>query len=804
MTQGATNDTSSLPINGGESADPRQHATRLQRLEGTLNEVERVAHLGHWAWHIKTNHLEWSDGMFRIFGVEREGFSGDLAAVVAEAIHPDDRVAVERSNRAVIEQGKREPLEYRVRRHDGTVRVVWAEAAELVCDAEGRPALLTGIVLDITDRKQAEEALRESTARHRRLVETIPGIIYSYSEGRGGTYYSPQVEAVLGYTVQQLLRQPMLFHDAIHADDLPTVDRVIAKKAAGVVELEYRIRDASGRWRWLLDRCVRLTNDDGTTTLEGLALDITDRKRVEEALQESDRSLREAQTIAKLGSYVLNVSTGVWKSSDMLDRLLAIGPDYPRSVDGWLALVHPDDRAMMADYFGHAVLEKGRVFDIEYRIIRQDDRAERWVHGLGTVRRDPEGRPLAMHGTIQDITEHKRAQEERSRLQDQFQQAQKMESVGRLAGGVAHDFNNMLSVILANTDAVLEQADPTQPLHDDLKEIQQAAMRAADLTRQLLAFARKQTALPRIVNLSEAVAGMSKMLQRLIGENIRLTFTSEAGLWPVKVDPTQVDQILANLCVNARDAISDVGQVTIETGNAKLDAEYCEAHDDVAPGQYVRLVVSDNGFGMDKETIAHIFEPFFTTKAVGEGTGLGLATVYGIVKQNNGVINVYSEPGLGSTFTIYLPRHVAGADEAAEGSASMAPTPRGHEVILLVEDEPSILKATKRVLERMGYTVLAASTPGDAIKMSEGHRGPIHMILSDVIMPEMNGRDMASRILSVHPGLKRIFMSGYTSDVIATQGVLDEGVDFIQKPFSGHDLAAKVREVLDRDNYVRT
>jgi nitrogen-specific signal transduction histidine kinase/ActR/RegA family two-component response regulator len=398
---------------------------------------------------------------------------------------------------------------------------------------------------------------------------------------------------------------------------------------------------------------------------------------------------------------------------------------------------------------------------------------------------------------VHDITERKRAEDERGKLQAQLNQAQKMESVGRLAGGIAHDFNNMLSVIIGHTEIALDQVDSAQPLHEDLDEILRAAHRSAHLTRQLLAFARKQTISPKVLDLNETVEDMLKMMRRLIGEDIDLLWKPGRDFWPVKVDPAQIDQILANLCVNARDAISGVGKVTIETVNVTFDEAYCANHIGFVPGEFVLLAVSDDGCGIDKETQEKLFEPFFTTKGVGQGTGLGLATVYGIVKQNNGFINVYSEPGQGTTFKIYLPRHQGKAEQMQkEGPA--APAVHGHETILLVEDEPAILSMGKAMLERLGYRVLTAGTPGEAIRLAEEHPGEIHLLMTDVVMPEMNGRDLAKNLLSLYPNLKRLFMSGYTANVIVHHGVLDEGVHFIQKPFSRKDLAAKVREALEQ------
>ncbi|HPC83085.1 MAG TPA: ATP-binding protein [Thermoanaerobaculaceae bacterium] len=396
-----------------------------------------------------------------------------------------------------------------------------------------------------------------------------------------------------------------------------------------------------------------------------------------------------------------------------------------------------------------------------------------------------------------DITERKRDEAERAKLQAQLAQAQKMESIGRLAGGVAHDFNNMLTVILGQAELAIERARTGHPVVNELQAISRAAERSAGLTRQLLAFARRQPVAPQVLDLNEVVEGTLKMLRRLIGEDIDLAWRPGQSLWPVKIDPSQIDQILANLCVNARDAIGDTGTVTIETGNVTIDDEYCAAHVGFLPGEFVAVAVSDDGCGMDAATLARLFEPFFTTKEQGKGTGLGLATVYGIVKQNNGFVNVYSEPGRGSTFRIYLPRHRENAAERPAAEPAHSPAGR-HATILVVEDEPAILHVVKTMLERQGHTVLAASSPDEAIRIAATHPGEIRLLLTDVIMPGMNGRELANRLLASQPNLEPLFMSGYTANVIAHHGVLEEGVLFIAKPFSAADLCAKVEEILSR------
>jgi len=448
----------------------------------------------------------------------------------------------------------------------------------------------------------------------------------------------------------------------------------------------------------------------------------------------------------------------------------------------------------------HQVMLTGQpVYDIQHAI--NTPAAGRKILSInGAPLHDEQGRIDRAVFAIQDITGRKQAEAEQEKLQAQLAQAQKMESVGRLAGGVAHDFNNMLSVIIGNTELAMENMAPDDSLHNNLGEIFSAANRSADITRQLLAFARKQTIAPEVLDLNRTIESMLKMLRRLIGEDIDLAWLPGADVWPVRMDPSQIDQILANLCINARDAIKDVGKITIETGTATFDPAYCAEHPGFVNGDFVLLAVSDDGCGMDQGTLANLFEPFFTTKDVDKGTGLGLATVYGIVKQNDGFINVYSEPGQGTSFRTYLPRWYPAETESPEKKTSGKIHLDGTETILLVEDEPSILRMTRMMLESNGYKVLVAGTPGEAIALAREHTGEIHLLITDVVMPEMNGRDLAGNLLSLYPNLKRLFMSGYTANVIAHHGILDDGVLFIQKPFAKQDLAIKVRKVLDEPN----
>ncbi len=459
-------------------------------------------------------------------------------------------------------------------------------------------------------------------------------------------------------------------------------------------------------------------------------------------------------------------------------------------------LIHPDDMEGIRAVWEKVVEYPEKSFTVQYRHIHKSNG---WVTAEAVAQsflNDP-----VINGVIasvRDITERKRVEEETDKLHEQLAQARKMESVGRLAGGVAHDFNNMLSVILGYSEMSLRQMEEDHPLYSPMLGIKHAAERSADLTRQLLAFARKQTISPRELDLNITVASMLKMLNRIIGEDIDLIWLPGKNLGSIKIDPSQIDQILANLCVNARDAAKDAAKITIETERVIIDEKYCSMHADVVSGEYVLLAVSDNGCGMDRETLSHLFEPFFTTKLMGEGTGLGLATVYGIIKQNNGFINVYSEPGQGTTFKIYLPLYTARHKNLAETTVKKS-TVTGNETILLVEDEAMILKVTSLMLKRLGYNILTASTPGEAILLARNHACEIDLLITDVVMPEMNGRELAKNLLSYYPDLKRLFMSGYTANVIAHHGVLEEGVNFIQKPFSMQNFSSKIREVLDQN-----
>ena len=730
-----------------------------------------------------------------IFHTTREHL---LNSALYECVHPDDRELC--SKRVNIRKNggtTDELLEHRI--IDGNGDVKWVEVRGISVDWEGKHASMS-FVNDITERKEQEEF-------YRLLLQNSHDIFVIIDENGKETFVSESVAQITGMTVEEVLGT--VGFDLIHPDDVTRVKDNFAwllQHPGKSRRVEYRHRHKNGSWVHLEALGTNLLHHP---VINGIVINIrdcTDRKKAENDIQEARKFLESAIEQSPSGILIaaapdVSIQFANHAAKDILgvESTALTGINFSRDTKAWQTLYSDGSPYPSEDLPLSRAALRGEITQDEEFMIRDSAGSVKWVKANAAPIYGADDRITSGIVVFHDITARKQAEEQRENFKNQLQQAQKMESVGRLAGGVAHDFNNMLSVILGNTELALDQVHSNQPLHLNLTEIQKAAQRSTNVVRQLLAFARKQTIAPRVLDLNETVEEMLKMLRRLIGEDIELIWKPGLDLWTVKVDASQIDQILANLSVNARDAIAGVGRLTIETGKKSFDEAYCAAHPGFMPGDFVMLAVSDTGCGMDAETRKNLFEPFFTTKEVGKGTGLGLATVYGIVKQNSGFINVYSEPGQGTTFRIYLPRHRM-LDTPVRAEEPVAVETRGTETILLVEDEATILKMTRMMLEHLGYSVLAALTPGEALDVARKYGNEIHLLITDVVMPEMNGRDLAARLLSFYPDLKWLFMSGYTENAIAHHGILDEGVNFIQKPFSRQELSLQVRKVLDAED----
>jgi PAS domain S-box-containing protein len=661
-------------------------------------------------------------------------------------------------------------------------RVIAVEFVSNVYVADNEKVIQCNI-RDITERKRTEHERRTSDERYRALFEYAPdGIVVADRQGR---YIDANASIcrMLGYARDQLIGLESA--DIVVPAEVPHISAALASitgTSGYEREWQFRRKDAS----IFPADVIATVMPDGN--LLAMIRDVTARNQVERAGRVTEERMRFALENAHVGIWDMDYTTGILQWSEVMATQYGLpSGTVAGTFAAFVERIHPDDRASVLHVMAHA-MKTGAVFSVLHRTTHADGTV-RWLSGAGRIVIGEDGRPLRAVGISQDVTE-------RHALEEQFQQAQKMEAVGHLAGGVAHDFNNLLTVILGFCELLLAGLAPDDPRCLDLAEIQKAGMNAAQLTRQLLTFSRKQIIEPTLLDLNAILTEMRPMLRRLIREDIRVLLGDGHRLARVKADRGQVEQVVLNLAVNAQDAMPHGGTLTIETANVDLDESYAAMHVAVRPGAYVLLTVTDSGTGMTPDVLARLFEPFFTTKEVGKGTGLGLASVHGIVTRSGGSVSVSSEVGRGTSFKVYFP-HADPADTTIDAPVETAHSPTGTETVLLVEDAEGLRELTKRLLERQGYTVIVAANATDALRQFEEHAS-IDVLMTDVVMPGRSGADLAQLLVERHGALKVLYMSGYTDDAIVQHGVLRPGIAFLHKPFTSDVLGRKLREVLDK------
>lgn len=644
------------------------------------------------------------------------------------------------------------------------------------------------LVAELEERRKAEKRLSRIETLNRSLLESLPQRVFVKDANSVFRACNESFARDLGIRPEEIEGKtdddffPRELAERYRADD----DKVVSRGVATVMEEPYEL---SGKERWV--RVIKAPYCDGggkAVGVVGIFEDITERRIAEEELRDTQQRilLHRDQTPLGVIEWDLDLRVKFWNPA--AERIFGYTPEEAIGRHAMDLILTEDLRKQVEKIWAGLLQRKGGSRSTNENVAK--DGSVLLCEWFNTPLVDSSGNVVGVASLVQDITEQRR-------MESQLRQAQKMEAVGQLAGGVAHDFNNLLQAIMGYAEMLLLRTSEEDSRHADLAEILNTGKRASNLTRQLLAFARKQRVLPVVLDLNDVIDGMLKMLRRLIGENIALEWSPRDGIWQLRVDPSQVDQILANLVVNARDAIGDVGTVRISVDNFVVDEAFCEKNPEAGVGEYVRLSVSDDGCGMEEGALARIFEPFFSTKDRGQGTGMGLATVYGIVRQNGGFVDVESSPGVGSSFYVFLPRHEASsnAEDVSLDSEAALPQEAGA-TVLIVEDEPGILELGKRMLSQLGYHVLSAETPAEALGIAGEHSGVIDLLLSDVILPEMSGRDLADRLLKTRPDMKLLFMSGYAADVVSQHLVLEDDADFLQKPFSIESLASKIQQVL--------
>jgi two-component system, cell cycle sensor histidine kinase and response regulator CckA len=672
--------------------------------------------------------------------------------------------------------GDRQPFDFRLRRGDGSP--IWVSISCMpVYDDAGSTVGILGLFSDITERRQAEAALRESEQRFRNMADTAPVMIWVTNADKQFTFFNKTWLNFTGRTMEQELGSGWA---GVHPDDLQRCYETFSSAfdARRNFQIEYRLRRADGEYRSVLCSGVpRLARGGIFAGYIGSVIDITD-------LQSEERFRQLAENIDQVfwmldlaTNQVLYVSPAfekVWGRSSV-----SLYQDHNSLVEA----VHAEDRGRFVSF-----LEKMRAEPIEesYRIVRPDG-SVRWIFDRAFLVSDPEGKPYRVAGIAEDVT----AQRE---LEEQLRQSHKMEAIGRLAGGIAHDFNNLLTIIGGHSQLLLDGTHSEETRRERLEQILGSANRASILTRQLLAFSRQQVLQPRLVDVNRLLANMEALLRRIIGEHITIETALDPALSRIKMDPNQLEQVVMNLAANARDAMPKAGRFRIETSMADTTDKQGE-DSPCETGRCVRLRISDTGCGMDNRTRERAFEPFFTTKGIGKGTGLGLSTVYGIVRQNQGSIHVWSEPGQGTIFDLYFPA-VSESEGESGRPASRRPKTRSAATVLVAEDEPAVRGLIRLTLEPLGYMVLEAADGYEALQLIEKRHSQIHLLLTDVIMPLMNGYELAKRLESIHPATKVLYMSGYTDEVLAFHGIAKPEIDFIQKPFTPSELAGKVEMML--------